>query len=77
MQTGLLFEPVEHPSGRRYPTPGASATFIGEQRRPVEPAPMLGAHTDEVLADLLGMAEHEIGKLHDAGVVAAPQEMVS
>ena len=34
------------------------------------PPPMLGEHTDEVLADLLGMAKTEIDGLRQAGVVA-------
>ena len=34
------------------------------------PAPRLGAHTDEVLADILGLSAAAIGRLHDQGVVA-------
>ena len=34
------------------------------------PAPRLGQHTDEILADALGLTGAEIGALHDAGVVA-------
>jgi 2-methylfumaryl-CoA isomerase len=33
---------------------------------------VLGEHTVEILADDLGMSEVEIGRLHDAGVVASP-----
>lgn len=33
-------------------------------------APMLGEHTEEVLADWLGLSAAEIGRLHDDGVVA-------
>lgn len=36
----------------------------------VPPAPTLGAHTDEVLTELLGMSDSEIADLHDRGVVA-------
>jgi 2-methylfumaryl-CoA isomerase len=32
----------------------------------------LGEHTDEILADELGLSAAEIGALHDAGVVAGP-----
>jgi 2-methylfumaryl-CoA isomerase len=34
------------------------------------PAPSLGEHTDEVLADILGLSSAEIGRLHASGVVA-------
>ena len=33
---------------------------------------MLGEHTDEVLAEVLGMSDGEIGRSHDRGVVAGP-----
>lgn len=36
-----------------------------------EPAPLLGQHTVEVLADVLGLSDREIGDLHDRGVVAS------
>ncbi len=35
-------------------------------------APALGEHTDEILAEVLGMGEGEIGRLHDEGTVAGP-----
>jgi 2-methylfumaryl-CoA isomerase len=64
------FETVRHPSGLDYPAPGAMATIPQDARGPVQPAPRLGAHTDEVLAEVLGLSANEIGRLHDAGVVA-------
>jgi 2-methylfumaryl-CoA isomerase len=30
----------------------------------------LGEHTDEILLDVLGLPAHEVGALHDAGIVA-------
>jgi 2-methylfumaryl-CoA isomerase len=36
------------------------------------PPPVLGQHTDEVLAELLGLSSGEIGRLHDEGIVAGP-----
>jgi 2-methylfumaryl-CoA isomerase len=33
----------------------------------------LGEHTDEVLAEVLGLSDAEIGGLHDRGVVASPE----
>jgi 2-methylfumaryl-CoA isomerase len=45
-------------------------TVLPDARRPVTPAPRLGQHTDEVLAEVLGLSSGEIGRLHDAGIVA-------
>jgi 2-methylfumaryl-CoA isomerase len=30
----------------------------------------LGQHTDEILADILGLGSSEIGRYHDEGIVA-------
>jgi len=65
-----LFEDVAHPSGHTYPTPGPAIDFTGQSRAAPPSAPRLGQHTDEVLAEVLGMASGEIGRLHDAGLVA-------
>jgi 2-methylfumaryl-CoA isomerase len=46
--------------------------FGALQRIPARPAPRLGADTDQILAEVLGMAAGEIGRLHDAGIVAGP-----
>jgi 2-methylfumaryl-CoA isomerase len=64
-----VFETVKGPSGMSYPTPGAMGSIPQDDRLPVQPAPRLGQHTDEVLADVLGLPSTEIGRLHDAGVV--------
>ncbi len=68
---GPIFDSsIIHPSGRQYPAPGAAATFTSMQRNPLIGAPKLGAHTEEVLADQLGMSSSEISALVDAGVIA-------
>jgi 2-methylfumaryl-CoA isomerase len=66
-----LFAPVGHPSGLDYPAAGSFARIAGEQTSPPEPAPRLGADTEEVLAHDLGLPAHEIARLHDAGIVAS------
>jgi 2-methylfumaryl-CoA isomerase len=71
---GELFTKLDHPSGHRYPAPGAMASFQGIVRHPVERAPRLGEHTDEVLAEVLSLSSARIGELHDAGIVAADHE---
>lgn len=65
-----LFETLTHPSGQTYPTSGPAATLANEARGPVATAPRLGAHTDEVLASVLGLGSGAIGRLHDQGLVA-------
>ncbi|MGE0753053.1 MAG: CoA transferase [Variibacter sp.] len=66
-----VFQPVTHPSGQ-YLTPGSPVSIPGEGRAPPPRAPRLGEHTDEVLADVLRLSSGEIGKLHDAKLVAGP-----
>jgi 2-methylfumaryl-CoA isomerase len=66
-----LFTMLEHPSGLRYSAPGAAATFHGEQRLSAVPAPRLGEHTDQVLAEVLSLSSARIGELHDARIIAS------
>jgi len=68
-----IFSLVEQPDIGRYPVPGQPMSFGAVNREPAVPAPRLGEHTDEILADLLGLGDAEIGRLHDDGVVAAPR----
>jgi 2-methylfumaryl-CoA isomerase len=65
-----VFSEIDHPSGERYLAPGAAATIPQDVRGEPRPAPRLGQHTDEVLAEVLGLSSAEIGKLHDQGLVA-------
>jgi len=65
-----VFGRARQPSGRNYPVPGPAATLVGKPRGAPMPAPLLGADTDEVLAELLALSSAEIGKLHDAKIVA-------
>lgn len=65
-----MFREVVQPDIGTYLSPGSPIAFDG--LLPVEPAPAprLGQHTDEILAERLGMTDAEIGALHDDGVVA-------
>jgi 2-methylfumaryl-CoA isomerase len=65
-----LFTTIEHRSGHAYPTPGAAVDLPGLDRQTPVTAPRLGEHTDEVLAQVLGLSSGEIGKLHDDKLVA-------
>jgi 2-methylfumaryl-CoA isomerase len=65
-----MFEEVDQPGIGRYLTPGSPLEFGEAPRAPVRPAPVLGQHTDEVLASVLGLSDKEIAGLHDKGIVA-------
>lgn len=65
-----LFREVEQPQVGTYLSPGSPIGFW--DKLPVEPtaAPQLGQHTEEILADTLGLTPATIGDLVDRGVVA-------
>ena len=65
-----LFTEIEQASGRRYPVPGAMATLPLQERGTPVRAPLLGEHSEAVLADVLGLGSGAIGALFDKGVVA-------
>ncbi len=67
-----LFGHVANPSGFDYPAPGAMATIPQIERAAPQPAPLLGAHSEEVLADRLGLTASQIGALHAKGIVGIP-----
>ncbi len=69
-----LLAEVAHPGGR-YLTPGAAATLPGAVRAGPPVAPTLGRDTEQVLAEILGLSAGEIGRLHDAGLVAGTHKM--
>jgi 2-methylfumaryl-CoA isomerase len=64
-----MWEEVEHPGVGRYRMPGTPLDFSTVARAPVRRAPALGEHTAEVLNDVLGLSDSEIGRLADRGVV--------
>jgi 2-methylfumaryl-CoA isomerase len=67
-----MFEEVEHPGVGTYLMPRSPIDFSVCGRLPVRRAPLLGEHTDEILADVLGLASATIADLHDRAVVAGP-----
>lgn len=68
-----MFAEVEHPGVGTYLMPGSPLDFAAVERQPVRRAPILGEHTEEILADVLGLGSPEIGRLYDGGVVAGPR----
>jgi 2-methylfumaryl-CoA isomerase len=67
-----LFARIEHPGSGAYLTPGSPLDFSSAPRVAPATAPRLGADTDEILVEILGLPAAEIGRLHDEGVVAGP-----
>ena len=67
-----MFAPVEQPGIGTYVMPATPLDFSDVPRKPPTRAPILGEHTDQILLELLGLSEREVGTLHDQGIVAGP-----
>jgi 2-methylfumaryl-CoA isomerase len=68
-----MFQEIDQPGIGTFLAAGPALDFAAAPRDEVRPAPLLGQHTDEVLADLLGLGSGKIGELHDARIVAGPE----
>ena len=63
-----IFATIDHPVRGTMTIP-AWPVLMTESHVPVRSAPLLGAHTDEVLSEWLGLSEQEIQELHNVGIV--------
>lgn len=72
-----MFSEVDQPGIGTYLTPGSPLDFSASPRLPVGPAPLLGEHTEQILAEVLGLGEADIARLHDDGIVAGPGAAVA
>ncbi|MCJ9728688.1 CoA transferase [Bradyrhizobium sp. PRIMUS42] len=68
-----IFERIRTPGVGEHLSAGTPVRVRDTARGPIDPAPLLGQHTDEVLMDVLGLDSTAVGKLHDAGLVAGPE----
>ena len=68
-----MFHMIDQPGIGTYPTPASPLDFSEITRAAPRAAPELGAHTEEVLADVAGLSSGEIGQLFDAGIVTGPR----
>lgn len=67
-----IFADIDQPGIGRYRVPGSPLSFGHQPRTPPEPAPVLGANTEEILAEVAGLPAHDIARLFDDGIVAGP-----
>ena len=67
-----MFQRVDQPGVGSILSAGSPLRFGVDDDVVVPPAPVLGADTDQVLEELLGLSTSEIAGLHDRGVVAGP-----
>ena len=70
-----MFSMLEQPGIGRYLVPGSPLDFSAVPRETPRRAPVLGEHTDEVLADVLGLSDGAIGKLREKRIVGGPIEL--
>ena len=70
-----MFAELEQPGIGSFLVPGSPLNFSGLERREPRRAPVLGEHTDEVLADVLDLSDAQIGKLRDSKIVGGPIEL--
>lgn len=68
--TDPMIERITQPSGATYRAPGSPARYSGVERRPVRAAPSLGADTESVLGEILGLDAAAVRDLRDRDIVA-------
>lgn len=68
-----MFANLQQPGLGTFPVPGHPASFGKAPRSAPVAAPSLGAHTEEVLADVAGLTAGEIARAFDTGLIAAPE----
>ncbi len=69
-----MFAMVDQPGVGRVLAPRTPLDFHEIERNPPGPAPKLGQHTDQILLEELNLSSHEVGLLHDKGIVAGPSD---
>lgn len=65
-----LFAMTDQPGIGRYLAPGLPSSFSELAREPARRAPLLGEHTDDILAEL-GYGQRELDRLRADGVIAS------
>ncbi len=68
-----MFQMVTQPGIGTYPVPSSPLAFSESGRDAAAPAPELGQHTEQVLAEVAGLSDTEIAQLFDTGIVTGPR----
>jgi formyl-CoA transferase len=74
-KTGTVVE-VDHPVRGKYLTVG-NPIKLSDSATEVTRSPLLGEHTEEILCDVLGFGENEIGEILESGVTGAPSRIAA
>ncbi|WP_020175321.1 formyl-CoA transferase [Methyloferula stellata] len=73
--TGTVVE-VDHPTRGKYLTVG-NPIKLSESPTEVARSPLLGEHTDEILAEVLGLDDNAISELREAGALEPPRRQAA
>jgi formyl-CoA transferase len=73
--TGTIVE-VEHPTRGKHLTVGNPIKLSASPTEVVR-APLLGEHTEEILRDVLGYTEAELGEIANSGAIGAVQKIAA
>jgi len=69
-----VFERINTPGIGEHIAAGSAVRAPALPREATAPAPLLGTHTDQILHEVLGLDSAAIGRLHDARIVAGPDQ---
>src|SRR6516164_6199601 len=73
--TGTVVE-IDHPTRGKYLSVG-NPIKLSDSPSEVGRSPLLGEHTDEILRQVLGFSDHQVGEIHDSGALARPQKQAA
>jgi len=73
--TGTVVE-IDHPTRGKYLSVG-NPIKLSDSPSEVGRSPLLGEHTDEILRQVLGFSDHQVGEIHDSGALAPPQKQAA
>ena len=68
-ESNPMFATVSQEGIGKYLTPSSPLNFQGIGRSTPIPAPRLGEHTDQIMAEILGLTSTEIGRLRDSQII--------